>query len=61
MIDTPGPHTAEFVSITDVLLLIAGIILLIIAPLTALIIWAIKRAKHLPENESTSNDHPPHD
>ena len=42
-------------------LIFGGAALLIIAPLTALIIWAIKRAKHLPENESTSNDNPPHD
>ncbi len=57
----PGPHTAEFVTITDLLLLISSIILLVIAPFTALIIWAIKRAKRLPENESNSNDHTPHD
>ncbi len=42
-------------------LIFGGITLLILGPFTALIIWVIKRAKKLPENESESNDNPPHD
>ncbi len=42
-------------------LIFGGAALLILAPFTALIIWVIKRAKQMPDNEGKNNDHPPHD
>ncbi|MEZ6163393.1 MAG: hypothetical protein R3B67_03045 [Phycisphaerales bacterium] len=38
-------------------LIFGGAALLILAPFTALIIWIIKRAKQLPDNEGKHHDH----
>jgi hypothetical protein len=37
-------------------LIFGAAVLLILAPFTVLIIWAIKRSKRLPENEIKSKD-----